>query len=68
MGTAFIPDPGSEFFHPGSKRFQIPDPNLHQRILVFLTNQIVPKLSELLSGMSIPDPELDFFTHPGSRL
>jgi hypothetical protein len=29
----FIPDPESEFFHPGSRVKEIPDP--HQRIEVF---------------------------------
>jgi hypothetical protein len=53
-----IPDPN----------FSIPDP--HQRILVFLTQNIVSKLSEILSVMFIPDPDPVsgslFFTHPGS--
>jgi hypothetical protein len=36
----FNPDPGSKFFpfripDPGSKRYRIPDPDLHQRIEVF---------------------------------
>jgi hypothetical protein len=57
----FIPDPGSEFFHPGSrvKRFRIPDP--HQRILVFLTQKIV-STQKYDPGCSsrIPDPDLDF--------
>jgi hypothetical protein len=62
----FIPDPGSRFFfHPGtgiqgSKRFRIPEPDPHQRILVFLTLNTVSKLSEKLYGKFIPDP--------GSRL
>ena len=50
----FIPDPD-----PGSKRFRIPDPDLHQRIEVFLTLKTVSNLSENLSGIYIPDP--DFF-------
>jgi hypothetical protein len=29
--------PGSEFFRPGSRVKKIPDPDPHQRILVFLT-------------------------------
>jgi hypothetical protein len=53
----FIPDPGSDFFHPGRKDSGslIPDP--HQRIKVFLTRKIVSKLSETSSGMFIPDPD-----------
>jgi hypothetical protein len=41
--------PGSEFFHPGSrvKKFRIPDPDPYQRILVFVTQKIVSKLSEI---------------------
>jgi hypothetical protein len=46
------------------KRFQIQYP--HQRIKVFLTHKIVSKLSELWSGMFIPDPGSGswFFAHP----
>ncbi len=53
----FIPDPRSEFFHPGSRVKRIPDP--HQRISVFLTLKTVSKLSDLWSGMLlfIPDPD-----------
>jgi hypothetical protein len=40
----FIPDPGSEFFHPGSRVKKIPE--LDQRIYVFLTRKTVSKLSE----------------------
>jgi hypothetical protein len=48
----FIPDPESEFFpsqilDPGSKRFRIPDPDPHKRIVVFLTQKTVSKLSEM---------------------
>ncbi len=58
----FIPD-------PGSKRFQVPDLDPHKRIEVFLTQKIVYKLSEISSGMFIPDPDYGFrvFTYPGSR-
>jgi hypothetical protein len=56
----FIPDPGPEFFHPGSriqvKKIRIPDPDPHQRIKVFLNLKTVSKLSEKFSGMLIPDP------------
>ncbi len=34
----FIPDP--IFFHPGSRVKKIPDPDSHQRILVFFTQRI----------------------------
>ncbi len=52
----FHPDPN--FFHPGSasKKKNI------------LTQRIVSKLSEIWSGLFIPDPDPDFFTHPGSRI
>jgi hypothetical protein len=36
---------GSGMFKP-NPNFSIPDPNSHQRILVFLTQKIVSKLSE----------------------
>jgi hypothetical protein len=36
---------------------RIPDPDSHRRILVFLTQKFVYKLSEILSGMFIPDPD-----------
>jgi hypothetical protein len=47
----FIPDPGSEFFHPGSRIKKIPDPGYQNRIkefkyLLFLTQKIVSKRSE----------------------
>ncbi len=54
---------------PGSKRF--PDPDLHQRIQLFLTQKIVSKLLEIWSGMFIPGPDPEswfFFTHSGSRI
>ncbi len=66
--------PGSEFFHPGSrvKKFRIPDPDPYQRILVFVTQKIVSKLSEIWSEMFIlyQDPDLDFLPipDPGSRV
>jgi hypothetical protein len=43
------------FFLRGSRVKKIPDP--HQRIKVFLTKKIVCKLSEIWSGMFIPDPD-----------
>jgi hypothetical protein len=54
----FLLDPGSEFFHPGSKVKKISDPDPHIRNEVFLTPRPVSKLSEKLSGT---DP--DFFSH-----
>jgi hypothetical protein len=33
----------------------------------FNPKKLLLKLSEILSGIFIPDPDLDFFTHPGSR-
>jgi hypothetical protein len=42
-----IPDPGSGFFHTGSRirgLQDIPDPDPHQRISVFLTPKIVFKV------------------------
>jgi hypothetical protein len=43
----FFPDPGSEFFHPGSKRFQIR----------------IKELGMFNINMNIPDPDLDFLRH-----
>ncbi len=45
----------------GSKRFRIPDS--HQRISI-LTQKIVSKLSEIWSGLFIPDPDPDFLPIP----
>jgi hypothetical protein len=60
-----IPDPN--FFHPGSRIriFSIPDP--HKELKYFNQN-IVSKLSEILSGLFIPDTDPDFFTLLGSRI
>jgi hypothetical protein len=52
-----IPDPGSSVK-------KIPDPQPHQRSKVFITQKIVSKLSEIWSGMFIPDPDLDFLPIP----
>jgi hypothetical protein len=41
-----IPDLGYKFFHPVFSVKNIVDPDLHQRIKVFLTQEIVSKLSE----------------------
>ncbi len=35
--------------------------------VVFFIQKIVFELSETCSVMFIPDPDLDFITHPGSR-
>jgi hypothetical protein len=43
-GCFFIPNPGSEFCHPGSRVKKIPDPDPHQRIYIFLTQKTVSKL------------------------
>jgi hypothetical protein len=53
----FIPDPNFSIPDPGSKRFRIPDP--HQIIKEILNQNTVFKLSEIRSGMLIPDPDLD---------
>ncbi len=55
-----VADPGSEFFPS-----RIPE--MHQSIL---TQESVFKLSEIWSGLFIPDPGFGswFFTHPGSRI
>ncbi len=56
----FIPDPN--FFHPGSR--------IH--IKVFQPQKIVSKLSEIWSGLFIPNPDPGsgswFFFHPGSQI
>ncbi len=45
----FIPDPGSEFFPPRSEFFPFRIPDLQPL-------KIVSKLSEIWSGLFIPDP------------
>ncbi len=75
--------PGSEFFRSRIRIFSIPDPNFAHpgsRIRIFpfripdplqsiLTQKIFFKLSEIWSGLFMPDPDLGplIFTHPGSR-
>ncbi len=61
--------PGSECFLSPIHIFSIPDP--HQRIKYFNPKN-VSKLSEISSGLFIPDPYPDFFSpsqapDPGSR-
>jgi hypothetical protein len=46
-----IPDPGSEFFEPGSA----------SNNLIILTQILVSKLSEIRSGLFIPDPDPAFY-------
>ncbi len=50
-GPSRLPDPGSKSFRIGIKE-------------VCLTHKFVSKLSEILSGMFIPDPDLDFLPIP----
>ncbi len=50
------------FFHPRIRIFAHPDP--HQIILVFLTQINFSKLSEIRSGLFIPDPDPEFFLIP----
>jgi hypothetical protein len=52
----FIPDPGSKFFYPGS--------GTASKNLSILTQKIVSKISEILSGMFIPDLDLDLLPIP----
>ncbi len=60
-----IPNPGCEFFYPGSRVL-----DLHQRIKVFITLKTVSKLSENWSGMFIPNPRSGsgFFPHLWFRI
>jgi hypothetical protein len=67
--------PGSEFFpipDPESRVKKISDPgsgSASKSNLSILTQKIVSKLSEIWSGMIIPDPDLDFLPipDPGSK-
>jgi hypothetical protein len=66
----FILDSRSEFF-PSRIQGQKESGYLIRiciKELSFLTQKIISKLSEIISGMFIPDPVLDFFTHLGSRV
>jgi hypothetical protein len=64
----FIPDPN--VFHPGSRVIRILDPGsgFTSKLFKYFNPKIVSKLSEIWSGMFIPDPDLDFFTHSGSLI
>ncbi len=55
---------GSEFFHPGSRVKKIPDPGSG----FAAQTKKISKLLKIWSGMFIPDPDLDFFTYPGSQI
>jgi hypothetical protein len=74
----FIPDTGSEFFpsripDPGPRVRKISGSRIRIHIasknLIILFQKNVTKLSEIKSGMFIPDPDHDFLTipDPGSR-
>ncbi len=60
----FITDPGSDFFLLGSSIDKISDPDLHQRICVFVTQKNDIKFSKIRSGMFIPDPGSGYFSIP----
>jgi hypothetical protein len=47
-------DPGSDFFHPGSRVDKIPDPDVHQRIKGFPDPDVHQRISS--DFFSIPDP------------
>ncbi len=59
----FILDPGSKFFHHGSRIKKIPDPDPHKRIQVFLTQYLF-----LMIWDHILDPGSELFFHPGSQI
>ncbi len=68
----FIPDhffqPGSEFFPiPDSNFFSIPNSGSASSNLINLTQKIVSKLSEIWSGLFIPDPVFLPIPDTGSR-
>ncbi len=65
--SVFISDPGSDFFPSRIRMFSIPDP--HQKNLSIFTPKMVSQLSEIWSGLFIPDPDPDFLhiPDPGSR-
>jgi hypothetical protein len=58
--------PESEFFHPGSRVKEIPDP--HQRILsIFNPKNCFQALGNMLRDVH-PGSGSGFFTHPGLRI
>ncbi len=46
----------------------IPDPGSASKNLSILSQKNFSNLSEIWSVLFIPDPDPDFFTHPGSRI
>jgi hypothetical protein len=63
----FIPDPTFSIPYPGSRVDKIPEPDLHQIVLVFLTQHLIrvtyySKFSKVRYEMFIPDPGSGFFT------
>ncbi len=52
-----VADPGSELFPPRIQFFSIPGPGSASKNLSILTQKIVFKLSEIWSGLFIPDPD-----------
>jgi hypothetical protein len=52
--------PGYEFFHPGSKIQGQKDSGSASKNIYIFNPKIITKLSEKLSGMFIPDLDLDF--------
>ncbi len=58
---------GPNFAPPGSEFFPSRILDHHQKNLCILTQKVVSKLWDVVrSGLFIPDPDSDFFTHPGS--
>jgi hypothetical protein len=62
----FISDP--DFFHPGSRVKKIPGSASTSKNLRILTPRIVSKLSEILSGMFIPDTDSGSGSIPDIRI
>jgi hypothetical protein len=58
----FIPDPN--FFHSWSRVKNIPGSGSAPKNLSILSQKIGSKLSEISSGMFIPEPDLDFLFIP----
>jgi hypothetical protein len=63
----FIPDSGPLFFHPRSLIHDQKDSGSASKYLsIFNPKNCFKALGNMIE-MFIPDPDLDFFTHPGSR-
>jgi hypothetical protein len=60
----FIPDPGSDFFHPGSRVDKIPDSGSGAAS----KNTEFSKIRSVHPRSRIPDPGSGFFFHPVSRI